>query len=484
MYCCDGLDIAAFDEKKQQKKSLQEEEQKESTKKKKQYKSQATKDQYAPSQIHHIAYSSKHDCFIIVTEDKRIRILLHRDKIKSVTTAEDESTSISCKPSNDGMYSLFGFKNVLKKISSICLSPMHNNEDEQYLVAADKFGVITVLRLPSLKTENDGSAHLSIITHIAFDPSGKYLISSDKDFKLRISRFPQLSIIDGFCFGHTQAVTKCAVVDVHQVNESENESKDIEMKGAADSVEPQNRAPSTVVISGSVDGTVRIWSVPFGKQLAVFQFRAKNNVQGHDDGIFGIDCNLDDLTTSNPSTDSNHSKTSKISCHQRHAQRASMGKEYVTSVQGQSLIVSDIGYSEKDRILAVTFNRSTMIYLFALDMTNALKPKLEALYELNVMEKVEEFNGFNGMQFDDNGNLVVLICGKTKEKNRHLILKVFAISKMENGTVSVQNAKDDVVIGMVQKQIYESSVKVRLQVTTIWFALISWTVESIYNDCS
>ena len=283
VYSCDGLDIASFEEKRQNAvPQPQGQGQHQNARKQNKGKSGATKDQYGPSQIQHIAYSAKHDCFIVVTEDKRIRILLHGDKLKSASTADavdehehkDDSLNAMGGAAGDGLYRLFGFKNVLKKISSVCLSPIHGDDDEEYFVSADKFGVITVHSLPSLKTKSDGSGHLSIISQIAFDSSGKHLISGDKDFKLRISRFPQLYIIDGLCFGHFEAVTRFVVVD-RTDTATANEHDVVEMKdGSTDGVEPQNRAPSTVVVSGSVDGTVRIWSVPFGKELAVFQVEA------------------------------------------------------------------------------------------------------------------------------------------------------------------------------------------------------------------
>ena len=109
------------------------------------------------------------------------------------------------------------------------------------MLCADKFGLIHIFLLPKLQVKYNGSGHLSIISHITFDSSGKYLMSCDKDFKIRISRFPSIYIIDGFCYGHTKAVTKCATIN------------------------------DKYILSGSCDKTIRIWSIPFGKQLSIIK---------------------------------------------------------------------------------------------------------------------------------------------------------------------------------------------------------------------
>lgn len=175
--------------------------------------------------ITHIKYSLKHDCFIIATNNKRIRTLI-----------QDKDNN-----NNGNMYKLCQFKKMDKKISSIALSPTNDEQTEEFLICADKFGVIFMFLLPNLKVKFDGSGHLAIISHITFDSSGKYLMSCDKDFKIRISRFPSLFIIDGFCYGHTEAVTKCCTIE------------------------------NKYILSGSCDGTIRFWSIPFGKQLSIIK---------------------------------------------------------------------------------------------------------------------------------------------------------------------------------------------------------------------
>ena len=181
------------------------------------------------------------------------------------------------------------------------------------------------------------------------------------------------------------------------------------------------------------------------------------------DAVFEIDCNLDGLAKAQSQRG--------MPRQQREAQRAAAGKEYVAVVQGQSVIISDLRYSEKSGIVAVAFNRSTRIYLFALDMADALKPRLRALHDFNAMERVREFNGFYGMHFDDKGSLMVLLCGK-KEGVVHLILDVFAVSKSEDGGVSVQSARDNVVIGMVRKQVLETSMEMdNVAVIPLFFSL-------------
>eukprot|EP01084_Bolivina_argentea_P126705 224283_1 len=227
--------------------------------------------------IHHIVYSSKHDCFIIVTDDKVMRCLMHKDQIQLRSKDEDQDMDLTTQ--SQELYPLYRYRKLDKKISSMCLSPLIEQDDEEYLLSADKFGVIRLHYLPGLNVKYDGAGHLTIISHIAFDSSGKYLMSADKDFKIRISRFPQIFIIDGFCYGHTQAVTKCIIVD-HTSSDG-----DVDMKND----DPINtNAVQKYIVSGSVDGTIRFFQIPSGKELSICKFIAKgdNECKHHEeDGI-------------------------------------------------------------------------------------------------------------------------------------------------------------------------------------------------------
>lgn len=44
--------------------------------------------------------------------------------------------------------------------------------------------------------------HVSMITDILLTLDERYLITADKDEKIRITHYPQTFDIHGFCFGH------------------------------------------------------------------------------------------------------------------------------------------------------------------------------------------------------------------------------------------------------------------------------------------
>jgi tRNA (guanine-N(7)-)-methyltransferase subunit TRM82 len=110
----------------------------------------------------------------------------------------------------------------------------------QGLVFADKAGEVLLLPTPTLA----GPArlllgHVSIITDLALSPSEKHLFTADRDEKVRVSRFPFAAQIDAFCLGHTEYVTRVALLG-----------------GSSD-----------WMVSGSGDGSLRLWHWPTGALL-------------------------------------------------------------------------------------------------------------------------------------------------------------------------------------------------------------------------
>lgn len=89
--------------------------------------------------------------------------------------------------------------------------------------------------------------HVSLLTDVACvtpaTPSHKsrnYILTSDRDEHIRISRgIPQAHIIEGYCLGHTEFITKLFVPPVY---------------------------PS-LLISGGGDGSLILWDLPAGRML-------------------------------------------------------------------------------------------------------------------------------------------------------------------------------------------------------------------------
>ncbi|GLI67843.1 hypothetical protein VaNZ11_012133, partial [Volvox africanus] len=138
---------------------------------------------------------------------------------------------------------------------------------------ADKFGDVLVGCVPAVGDEGTKEATASepsaqvpstllghfctIVTGLASSPCGRFLATSDREYKVRISSLPENPLhgsyeIQGYCLGHQDFVS-CITFAV-QPDEQLGE-------GAAGKVRP------SVLLSGSGDGTVRVWDYETCTQL-------------------------------------------------------------------------------------------------------------------------------------------------------------------------------------------------------------------------
>lgn len=138
-----------------------------------------------------------------------------------------------------------------KRVTAVAVS-----NDGQYVSFADKFGVVWVVELEGLhessavidkKPAPMFSHYCSIITGLDFSPDGKYIVSADRDFKIRVTAFPTKPLdgaheIQSFCLGHTKFVSCFTFVC----------SQDY---------------PQGFLVSGSGDSTVRLWEYASGSLL-------------------------------------------------------------------------------------------------------------------------------------------------------------------------------------------------------------------------
>ncbi|KAK8509920.1 hypothetical protein V6N12_001988 [Hibiscus sabdariffa] len=145
-----------------------------------------------------------------------------------------------------------------KRVSAVAVS-----NDGLHVCFADKFGVVWVVDLPVDGTEaplNKKAAPLlahycSIITSLEFSPDGRFIVSADRDFKIRVTVFPTKPLngaheIQSFCLGHTEFVSCLAFIC------------------APDS-------PQGILVSGGGDSTVRMWDIISGTLLDTCEVGAK-----------------------------------------------------------------------------------------------------------------------------------------------------------------------------------------------------------------
>ncbi|XP_054802195.1 uncharacterized protein LOC129305966 isoform X2 [Prosopis cineraria] len=135
-----------------------------------------------------------------------------------------------------------------KRVSAVAVS-----NDGSYVCFADKFGVVWVVDLAGYDGDQplvDKKAtpllshYCSIITNLEFSPDDRCIVSADRDFKIRVTNFPDKHLsgaheIQSFCLGHTEFVS--CIAFVHDQN-----------------------CPQGLLISGSGDSTVRMWDTSSG----------------------------------------------------------------------------------------------------------------------------------------------------------------------------------------------------------------------------
>lgn len=110
---------------------------------------------------------------------------------------------------------------------------------DSHVAFADMFGEVFYSQVPTEAKPDLVLGHVSIITSMLLSPQHDFILTADRDDKIRVSRFPNAYSIHSFCLGHTGYLTNIIIPD---------------------------DAP-TLVISGSGDGTVKVWNYLEGKLL-------------------------------------------------------------------------------------------------------------------------------------------------------------------------------------------------------------------------
>uniref|UniRef100_A0A0R3RU87 tRNA (guanine-N(7)-)-methyltransferase non-catalytic subunit n=1 Tax=Elaeophora elaphi TaxID=1147741 RepID=A0A0R3RU87_9BILA len=124
---------------------------------------------------------------------------------------------------------------------------------ENFIILSDRAGNVRRYNLDKKNSEanesieridGEGSCegelllgHVSMVLDIDMSNDRRFLTSADRDEKIRISRYPQCYVIHRFCLGHTSYVNS------------------IQSKG-------------TLLFSSGGDGTLRVWDMEDGKQIA------------------------------------------------------------------------------------------------------------------------------------------------------------------------------------------------------------------------
>lgn len=110
------------------------------------------------------------------------------------------------------------------------------------IVLADKSG--DAYRFSVEKPHEGGElllGHLSMLLDVLVSPDERYIITCDRDEKIRVSRYPNAYSIQSYCLGHKEFITGLSLLPTDE----------------------------TVLMSSSGDGTVRFWDYAAGIELNV-----------------------------------------------------------------------------------------------------------------------------------------------------------------------------------------------------------------------
>ncbi|KAN0028659.1 hypothetical protein ACTFIV_010506 [Dictyostelium citrinum] len=193
----------------------------------------------------------------------------HTGIIRSIEFSKNNQFLITS--SSDKFLKIWDITNNFKNIKSIntnkkIICSILNKDDSEILVS-DKCGDVFKYSLVDdsknkIEVSGDKSTkhdekesdknlvfgHYSSIVDIKFSPCFNYLLSADRDEKIRVSHYPNCFDIESFCLGHTKYVTEILLVP-----------------GRDD-----------LLVSGSGDGTIKLWNWKQGKCLQTIDFNNKH----------------------------------------------------------------------------------------------------------------------------------------------------------------------------------------------------------------
>jgi tRNA (guanine-N(7)-)-methyltransferase subunit TRM82 len=191
-----------------------------------------------------------------------------------------------CICTSDKLLSLWETKNlsvISHRMSVRVASKVRFIPTVQEIILADKSGLVYSFSVE--KPHEDGRfllGHQSILLDILVSPDEKYIITCDRDEKIRVCRYPNTYNIQSYCLGHKEFITGLSFLPTDK----------------------------TVLVSSSGDGTVRLWNYVTGIQLHVIDCKdsvsANSDVvddskTGHGDSVLPIRhitcCSIDTTTS-------------------------------------------------------------------------------------------------------------------------------------------------------------------------------------------
>uniref|UniRef100_A0A1A7YBB0 WD repeat domain 4 n=1 Tax=Iconisemion striatum TaxID=60296 RepID=A0A1A7YBB0_9TELE len=135
-----------------------------------------------------------------------------------------------------------------------CVSLVFSQAEDELLVA-DKSGDVYSFSVVEPQREGElKMGHLSMLLSMAVSPDDKFIITADRDEKIRVSHHRSPYNIQSFCLGHCQFVSALHIPPSHP----------------------------HWLLSGSGDGTVKLWEFESGRRLQSWDLSQLDETQSSD----------------------------------------------------------------------------------------------------------------------------------------------------------------------------------------------------------
>lgn len=159
-----------------------------------------------------------------------------------IVTTSGQKGLLTCKIQSNKI-ELLSQRSVSRTTSALAFSP-----DSSKLLTTDKAGDCFIYDCVNPQASGRWLlGHLSMILGVLFAPSEKYIVTCDRDEKVRVTNYPDCHEIESYCLGHLEYVSEIKFL-------------------------PQN--PNKYLASLSGDNTIRIWEYVSGKQEHEIQLPA------------------------------------------------------------------------------------------------------------------------------------------------------------------------------------------------------------------
>lgn len=162
-------------------------------------------------------FNLQEGCSVSLVDDSGVH--MHKDSIRAIRYGAEGKLFVSAGDDKlvkiwvTDSWQCISSVSSEKRVTAVAIS-----NDGRFVSFADKFGVIYAVEiegshenqsLPNKKAVPILAHYCSIITSLEFSPDGRYIISADRDFKIRVSVFPEKPSdgaheIQSFCLGHSE----------------------------------------------------------------------------------------------------------------------------------------------------------------------------------------------------------------------------------------------------------------------------------------